>query len=194
MPGPCTPVSTRSTMSASVSATRREHLSPAVTRRHEPSFVQRFFSPDSQTTQCRSTDFGMTEPVARLSIELRAGGAASTCRSARRSWPGTISVTVDTLQLHEARGLRPTRQRVFPHGSGRYPSWRNEAGLCYGLPMAGRTAEQFRHLELVQANVARMHEAATSMNYLNWSFSETHLCRGAAMLVLRVAIWLWRNW
>ena len=29
--------------------------------------------------------------------------------------------------------------------------------------MAERTAEQLKHLELVQANVARMHEAATSM-------------------------------
>ena len=29
--------------------------------------------------------------------------------------------------------------------------------------MAERTAEQIKHLELVQANVARMHEAATSM-------------------------------
>ena len=29
--------------------------------------------------------------------------------------------------------------------------------------MAGRTVEQIKHLELVQANVARMHEAATSM-------------------------------
>lgn len=32
--------------------------------------------------------------------------------------------------------------------------------------MAGRTAEQIKHLELVQANVARMHEAATSMKRL----------------------------
>ena len=35
--------------------------------------------------------------------------------------------------------------------------------MCYGFIMAGRTAEQLKHLELVQANVARMHEAGTSM-------------------------------
>ena len=36
-------------------------------------------------------------------------------------------------------------------------------GLCYDFLMPERTAEQIKHLELVQANVARMHEAAMSM-------------------------------
>ena len=41
--------------------------------------------------------------------------------------------------------------------------WCSDRGLWYGFDMAGRTVEQIKHLELVQANVARMHEAATSM-------------------------------
>ena len=55
------------------------------------------------------------------------------------------------------------RQNESPLSLSWLHSWREERGLCYGFIMAGRTAEQLKHLELVQANVARMYEAATSM-------------------------------
>ena len=45
---------------------------PSSDARHEPNFLRRLFSPlDLYTTQCRSADLAMTEPVAVLRIELR---------------------------------------------------------------------------------------------------------------------------